>query len=199
MAQLKGLVLSLSTIHSSPRALLVAANRSITQHLDARSFITAAYAVVDVRARTMTYARAGHTPLIHVPGGGAAGERGARILAPNGMVVGLKIDDGGMFERLLEEQTIPLSAGDLYVFFTDGISEAMNDADDCFGEGRLARLSEEGADLPSDELRGRILDEVTAFVNGAAQHDDMTMVLLKVEDLPRAHATTVDVELAERR
>jgi sigma-B regulation protein RsbU (phosphoserine phosphatase) len=137
--------------------------------------------------------------LIHVPGGGAAGERGARILAPNGMVVGLKIDDGGMFERLLEEQTIPLSAGDLYVFFTDGISEAMNDADDCFGEGRLARLSEEGADLPSDELRGRILDEVTAFVNGAAQHDDMTMVLLKVEDLPRAHATTVDAELAERR
>jgi serine phosphatase RsbU (regulator of sigma subunit) len=199
MAQLKGLVLSLSTIHSSPRALLVAANRSITQHLDARSFITAAYAVVDVRARTMTYARAGHTPLIHVPGGGAAGERAARILAPNGMVVGLKIDDGGMFERLLEEQTIPLSAGDLYVFFTDGISEAMNDADDCFGEGRLARLSEEGAHLPSDELRGRILDEVTAFVNGAPQHDDMTMVLLKVEDLPRAHATTVDVELAERR
>src|SRR5438477_5412841 len=114
MAQLKGLVLSLSRIHASPRSLLVAANRLIAQHLDARSFITMTYAGVDLRARTMTYARAGHTPLIHVPGrtttttdaetagraenssAHSAGSvlnvvsppRRAHILVPNGMVVG---------------------------------------------------------------------------------------------------------------
>src|SRR4029079_8599755 len=79
MAELKGLVLSLSQIHSSPRELMIAANRIIANNLDARSFITMTYAVIDMRERTMTYARAGHTPLIHVPGVG-----GARTLAPDG-------------------------------------------------------------------------------------------------------------------
>src|SRR5439155_6718136 len=119
MAELKGLVLSLSEIHTSPRALLISANRIIAKHLDARSFITMTYAVIDLEARTMTYARAGHTPLIYVPGPGVDSRR-VRILAPDGLVLGLKIDKGEMFERLLAEQTIPLHSGDLYLFFTDG-------------------------------------------------------------------------------
>ena len=57
----------------------------------------------------------------------------------------------------------------------------MNDADDCFGETRLAQLVEEHAHLPSDELRERMLREIAAFVGGAPQHDDMTMILLKIE------------------
>ena len=78
MAELKGLMLSLSRIHTSPRDLLIEANRIIAEHLDARSFITMTYAVVDLRARTMTYARAGHTPLIYLPGAGAGGASGCR-------------------------------------------------------------------------------------------------------------------------
>jgi len=187
MAELKGLMLSLCRIHSSPRELLVAANRIIADHLDARSFITMTYAIIDLRARTMTYARAGHTPLIYVPGGGIDARR-AQILAPDGMVLGLKIDNGEMFERLLEEQTIPLHPGDLYLFFTDGISEAMNAFDDCFGETRLGQLAENHADLPSDELRERVLREISAFVGAAPQHDDMTMILLKVDEVAAAVA-----------
>ena len=76
MAELKGLMLSLTQIHRSPRDLLIAANRIIAEHLDSRSFITMTYAVLDLDARTMTYARAGHTPLIHLPG--ARGRRAAR-------------------------------------------------------------------------------------------------------------------------
>ncbi len=68
------------------------------------------YAVVDLRARTMTYARAGHTPLIYLPGAGAAATARVQILAPDGMVLGLKIDDGEMFERLLEEADDPAAA-----------------------------------------------------------------------------------------
>ena len=187
MAELKGLVLSLSRIHTSPRELLITANRIIAEHLDARSFITMTYAVIDLRARTMTYARAGHTPLIYLPGGRRREPRRAQILTPDGMVLGLKLDNGEMFERLLEEQTIPLRDGDLYLFFTDGISEAMNAGDDCFGEQRLATLVEEHAHLPSDELRERVLREIASFVGDAPQHDDMTMILLKVE---AAHAAS---------
>jgi sigma-B regulation protein RsbU (phosphoserine phosphatase) len=187
MAELKGLVLSLSEIHTSPRTMLIALNRIIANHLDARSFITMTYAVVDLRARTITYARAGHTPLIYVPGVCAdGGARQVRILAPDGMVVGLKLDNGEMFERHLVEETIALQAGDLYLLFTDGISEAMNGRDDLFGESRLGRLIETHAHLPSEELRERVLREIAAFVGDAPQHDDMTMILLKVDELPAA-------------
>jgi sigma-B regulation protein RsbU (phosphoserine phosphatase) len=217
MAQLKGLVLSLSTIHSSPRALLMDANRIIAQHLDSRSFITITYAVVDLQARTMTYARAGHTPLIHVPCGArmitaetedrgtfsanpvvdvTTEPRHAQILTPDGMVLGLNLDDGRMFNSLLEEATIPINAGDLYVFFTDGISEAMNGANDCFGEVRLARLVEDHAALRPDELRERILREIETFVDGAPQHDDMTMILLRVEEVPRPAVAAETAQVA---
>jgi sigma-B regulation protein RsbU (phosphoserine phosphatase) len=187
MAELKGLMLSLSENHSSPRELLIAANRIIAHHLDARSFITMTYAIVDLRKRSMTYARAGHTPLIYVPGDGG-GARGVRILVPDGMVVGLKLDNGEMFNRLLQEETIALRPGDLYLFFTDGISEAMNAHDECFGEPRLGELIQAHAHLPSAELRERVLREIAAFVGDAPQHDDMTMILLKVDEVGEAVA-----------
>ena len=197
MAELKGLVLSLSEIHTSPRTMLIALNRIIANHLDARSFITMTYAIVDLRARTITYARAGHTPLIYVPGTCAdGGQRQVRILAPDGMVVGLKLDNGEMFERHLIEETIPLQSGDLFLLFTDGISEAMNARDDLFGESRLGRLVETHAHLSSEELRERVLREIAAFVGDAPQHDDMTMILLKIDELA-PNAATIDAELAE--
>jgi serine phosphatase RsbU (regulator of sigma subunit) len=199
MAELKGLVLSLSRIHTSPRALLIDANRIIAKHLDARSFITVTYAVLDLKARTMTYARAGHTPLMLLPGGHTDQTGRARILAPGGMVLGLKIDSGEMFERLLEEEVVPLRPGDLYLFFTDGITEAMNAYDDTFGEARLGRLIEENAHLAPEELRERVLREIEAFVGDVPQHDDMTMILLRVDDVKEAApgASEEDEALAE--
>ena len=59
--------------------------------------------------------------------------------------------------------------------------EAMNGASDLFGDSRLSRIVEEHGHLASGELRERILREIEAFVAGADQHDDMTMILLKVE------------------
>ena len=181
MAELKGLMLSLSQLHTSPRQLLIDANRILSNHLDSRSFITMTYAVVDLRARTLTYARAGHCPLIYLPGPHAL-SRGVKILAPDGLVLGLKIDNGEMFSRLLKEDTVALGAGDLFMLFTDGISEAMSPTDEYFGEGRLGSLIEEHCHLPFEELRERILREIRAFVGSASQQDDMTMLLLKVEE-----------------
>jgi sigma-B regulation protein RsbU (phosphoserine phosphatase) len=185
MAELKGLVLSLSRIYHSPRQMLIEVNRIISDNLDARSFITMTYAVVDIVNRTLTYSRAGHTPLIHLPylSQNGNGTRHAHVLAPSGMVVGLHLDGiHDRFESLLEELTIPLQGGDVFVLFTDGITEAMNAEMDLFGEDRLRGLIEEHGELSSEELRERILREVEAFVGEADPHDDMTMILLKVED-----------------
>ena len=203
MAELKGLMLSLSQLHASPRELLISANRIIAQHLDARSFITMTYAVVDMCARTLTYARAGHCPLIYLPGSGGRGQgaggrrmqadgdggvqvvaaRRAQIQVPDGLVLGLKIDGGERFENLLEEVTLPLAAGDVVLLFTDGATEAMNAAGEPFGEERLAEIIEEHGDLPFEELRERILREIRAFVGDTGLHDDLTLVLLKVEEV----------------
>src|SRR5204863_2786284 len=113
MAELKGLILALSQSHRSPRALLIEANRIISQHLDTRSFITITYAVVDLEARTLTHARAGHCPLMYLPGVGGP-SRQVQVLLPDGLVLGLKIDNGELFNGLLEEVTLPLDAGDLF-------------------------------------------------------------------------------------
>ena len=118
MAELKGLMLSLSRIHTSPRSLLIEANQIIANHLDSRSFITMIYAVVDPEQRLLTCARAGHTPFIRIPAGDAS-ERRARVLAPDGMVLGLNLDGGERFERGLREVTIPLQRDDVWFFFTD--------------------------------------------------------------------------------
>jgi len=181
MAQLKVIVQSLSRLHHEPKEFLAAVNKVVSANLDGKSFITMSYGVIDVERREMTFARAGHCPLIHVPASQPAGMRKARLLVPDGLVVGLQIDDGTMFDSILKEQTISLEPGDLVVWFTDGISETMNDAFDCFGEQRLAQVVEQYAHLPFDQLRSYILAELRAFAGGADQHDDMTMILMKIE------------------
>jgi sigma-B regulation protein RsbU (phosphoserine phosphatase) len=180
MAQLKVIVQSLARLHHEPREFLIAVNRVVAQNLDAKSFITMTYGVVDLERRELTFARAGHCPLIHVPGREPAGLRRAEVLAPDGLVVGLKIDDGEMFQSMLEERIVTLASGDLLVLFTDGISETMNEAFDCYGEARLSKVIEQYAHLPFDQLRSYILAELRAFAGTADQHDDMTMILMRV-------------------
>ncbi len=185
MAELKGIILSLGQIYQSPKRLLMEANRILATSLDARTFITMIYLVVDLEARTVTYVRAGHTPLIYLPANGQPPQ--TQILIPDGLVVGLQLDGiEELFEELLEERTLPIAAGDLFVLFTDGITEAMNEEFDLFGEERFSRLLEEHGHLPSEDLRERILGDVEAFVGDADQHDDMTIVLLRIDDPPSA-------------
>jgi sigma-B regulation protein RsbU (phosphoserine phosphatase) len=176
MAELKGLVLSLSRIYESPARLLSEANRILAATLDPRSFITMTYAVVDTAARTMRYARAGHNPMIQFD----AITGLTRVLTPPGL--GLGIDSGARFDEILEEAEVPLRGGDVFLFFTDGLSEAMNGKAELFGERRLRDVIESADRVGEDEsaLKDRILAAIRAFVGEAAQHDDMTMVILKV-------------------
>jgi sigma-B regulation protein RsbU (phosphoserine phosphatase) len=180
MAELKGLMLSLSQIYQSPRQLLIEVNRIISENLDTRSFITMTYAVIDLDAGLMTFARAGHTPLMFMRPGQPGAT--ARVLIPNGLVVGLRIPGAHeKFEALLEEDRVELRIGDVLVFYTDGITEAMNEESDLFGDARLSALLSEHGHLDAPDLRERILREIEAFVGTADQHDDMTMILIKVE------------------
>jgi len=180
MAELKGLMLSLSRIHSSPRALLIDADRIISRHLDSRSFITMTYALIDRRAGTFTCARAGHCPFVRIQAAHGRESR-AEVLAPDGMVLGLNLDGGERFERCLQEISIPLERGDLFFFFTDGISEAMDGGGNCFGESRVTAFLEANALLSPEAIRDRLVEEVTTFADGQPQHDDITMIILRID------------------
>jgi sigma-B regulation protein RsbU (phosphoserine phosphatase) len=178
MAELKGLMLALSHTERSPRQLLMTVNHLLAEHLDNRSFITATYAVIDLDLMTLTYARAGHTPLIIVSGGKS------ETIVPDGMVLGLRLPGAShRFETLLEEQTRPLRPGDLIVLYTDGITEAMNVDGDLFGDGALGRILSSGARHDAAAVRERVVREVNTFVGGAEPHDDMTMVVIKIHDV----------------
>jgi sigma-B regulation protein RsbU (phosphoserine phosphatase) len=183
MAELKGLLLSLAQRYQSPRELLIEVNRILSDNLDSRSFITMTYAVIDLAAGLMTYCRAGHTPMIYLPARGPL--RGlAQTLQPGGLVLGLRID--GIHEKfvaLLEEDTIGLERGDVFVLYTDGVTEAMDQDGELFGDNRLRRIVEEHGHLRSAELRERILREIESFVGPADQHDDLTLILIKIAEV----------------
>jgi sigma-B regulation protein RsbU (phosphoserine phosphatase) len=132
---------------------------------------------------TMTFARAGHTPLVVLTDGTA------RSMVPNGIVVGLRIPGAQeKFADLLEECRVDLRRDDVIALYTDGITEAMNASSDLFGDARLSRLIAEHGHLDAADLRERILREIESFVGQADQHDDMTMILIKVEEAAVATA-----------
>jgi sigma-B regulation protein RsbU (phosphoserine phosphatase) len=176
MAELKGLMLALTRKEQSPRSLLIEANSMLSAHLDNRSFITMTYAVIDLEARTLTCARAGHTPLIVVSNGCS------EVIAPSGMVLGLRLPGAAeLFGEVLEDYTRPLQTGDVIVLYTDGITEAMNDQGDLFSDESLATVVQGQHEHDAAEIRERVVREVRAFVGDAEPHDDMTMIVLKME------------------
>ena len=103
-------------------------------------------------------------------------------------VPGFRFDDGQTFERLLEEATLPIAPGDLFLLYTDGLTEAMNPAGDFFGEDRLSALVQSNGTAPFHQLRDEILSAISTFVGPAEQQDDMTMLLLRVQAMEPAAA-----------
>jgi sigma-B regulation protein RsbU (phosphoserine phosphatase) len=70
--------------------------------------------------------------------------------------------------------------GDTLVAFTDGISEAMNSSDEEWGETRMMVAIQQCDNMNADQLMQQIFTDADQFVAGAKQHDDMTVVILRV-------------------
>ena len=178
MAELKGLMLALSRIYDSPRQVLIEANRVLHDALDARTFITITYAVFDSAAGRVTFARAGHSPLLHLAQQNGRWPRSEALIPPG---LGLALDPGPVFDAILEERSDPLRSGETWLFFTDGVSEAMNAESDMFGEERLMRLLEDNAALPPAAIQRTVEDAVQEFTGTETHADDLTMVLVRVD------------------
>ena len=115
-----------------------------------------------------TYVNAGRNPPLLFRGGDVI------RLETGGPVVGLL----PAFEYA--QSTITLQRGDLFVAFTDGISEAMNAADEEWGEERLIVCVRSAGEISAQELIQRTIAAADSFVAGAKQHDDMTIIVARV-------------------
>jgi sigma-B regulation protein RsbU (phosphoserine phosphatase) len=86
----------------------------------------------------------------------------------------------GLLSQSYQQGSFSLTPGDLVVLFTDGVSESMNGRDEEWGETRLIEFANTCYGLPAFEVMTRIFAAAEAFASGASQHDDMTLVVLRV-------------------
>jgi sigma-B regulation protein RsbU (phosphoserine phosphatase) len=97
-----------------------------------------------------------------------------------------RLDTGGPVVGLLpgvpyQQGTAALVPGDLLVAFTDGVSESMNESNDEWGEERLIECARSCIGLNANQTMKRILAAADAFVAGAKQHDDMTIIVARIQ------------------
>ena len=171
MASLEASLRALASVVQDPADLMGRVNRLVYQASSANRYATLFYAEYDPPTRRLTYVNAGHNPPIVLRNGGG----GCQVLRleTGGPVIGLQPQgyQRGLFSH---------EAGDLVVLFTDGVSESMNVRDEEWGEERLIELAKACYGFPAQEAMRRILAAAQAFAAGAPQHDDMTLVVLRV-------------------
>jgi serine phosphatase RsbU (regulator of sigma subunit) len=157
-------------MYESPRDILVNVNRRIFDGIERKSFITMILAKFDVARREVVICRAGHNKALISSSG--------RVEQLNAAGIGLGLERGSVFDSTLEEVRRPLVPGGRFLFYTDGLTEAMDSEQREFGEEAVVSLVDGGRSLPSAELQESILRAVEGFRGEAEQHDDITMVVV---------------------
>jgi sigma-B regulation protein RsbU (phosphoserine phosphatase) len=154
-------------------ALISNVNRQVFETSSSNRYATFFYAQYNPATRLLTYVNAGHNPpmLFHGSDGGWQVTR----LETGGTVVGL------LETSHYQQGSLTIAPGDVFVAFTDGISEAMNNADEEWGEEQLAETIRACNGLAAAEIISRVMQAADVFVAGAKQHDDMTVVVLRAQ------------------
>ena len=174
MTLTKGFLNALAHVSLSPSKVLTQVNKLFYENVERGMFISMVYGIFDTKAKTLTLARAGHNPVIMRK----SKENHAQVVNPSGLALGL--DQGGTFSKSIQEVKTRFQSGDLFVFYTDGFPEAMNKALEEFGEGRLLKTVEKYSGGSASTIMEGIFKEMKEFTGKAKQHDDMTIVVVKI-------------------
>ena len=169
-AMLYASVSTLSSSSSSPESVLSQVETTLRNQLGEGHYVTIFYGVLDLRTYVLHFVNAGHCPPILRRRDGST-----ESLLPTRPVLGFMLDEGFRSERL------GLHAGDRLLLYTDGVSEATNDAQEEFGPERLAALVAGAEDETMEQRYGHIMGQVRGHANGKFS-DDATLLLLAVND-----------------
>jgi len=155
---------------SSPCNVLTSINTILHERQLEEYYCTLCYAVFDMKRRILTLANSGlpypvrstaeSTGLIELPG------------VPLGAFVGVNYS----------ELSYPVQPGDVFVFYSDGVSEAMNEQQDEFTSERLIEVVKEARQLPAAHIVERITSAVAEHRAGYPPSDDMTVVVVRIAD-----------------
>jgi serine phosphatase RsbU (regulator of sigma subunit) len=156
----------------SPKDILIEINKQIYPQIERNSFITMIIARFNVEKRKVTLARAGHNPVLY--------HNGKEIITLNNKGIGLGLESKGIFESNLEEIEIDFNINDLFLFYSDGLTEAMNKNREEFGLDNLKNILTKSLNSTSLELKNKINAEVDAFRGDYEQNDDITFVTVKI-------------------
>jgi len=174
MTLTKGLLSAVTKDNSILGHVVQEVNRHLHSVTRKKVFVTMALGFLDVEKRLLECVRAGHNPVVWRQ----AAQNLTTLVSPNGL--GLGITAGRIFSAQLKVAEMALGAGDAVVFYSDGITEAMNSSLEQFGEQRLMDAVERADALDAAAARDSILAEVRGFLAGVHPQDDMTIVVLRV-------------------
>ncbi len=167
MATLRAFLRGQAIDHETDLSAVVAnLNRLVFESSAQNRYATFFVGTYDSTARVLSYVNAGHNAPMVIRAGGEV----VRLEA-GGSVVGL------MRAASWEQGQVKLQARDFLVAFTDGISEAMNHADDEWGEERLIEAARAMPGAPAKAILDHIVGSADGFVAGAPQFDDMTLIV----------------------
>jgi phosphoserine phosphatase RsbU/P len=147
-------------------------NRLVYDASAENRYATFFYAQYDPQTRQLTYVNAGHNPPIILRKKDAEWE--LTRLEEGGAVVGL------LPHFPYTQATVQMEPGDFFLAFTDGISEAMNPDDEEWGEEQLIETAKACNGLAAADTIAFIVDAADRFAAGAKQHDDMTIMVVRV-------------------
>jgi serine phosphatase RsbU (regulator of sigma subunit) len=161
----------------NPRTLLSIANFFLRDEIPKTMFVTLFYVLVDSSQNSITYSCAGHNP-------GFLFNPEVKVLVeikPKGFPLGIHLFDEKQFAERIEEGRKSFKTGDVLFLYTDGITEAMNEQKELFGEERLKDILRKHGSLPAKRIRSILENELDAFTKKAPQSDDITFVILRRE------------------
>jgi sigma-B regulation protein RsbU (phosphoserine phosphatase) len=170
-ASLQALTATSATLHE----VVIGLDRYCRAHsLNGRRFTTAFLAEIDIETHEMVYVNAGHNDPILLRASGDI-ER----LSTGGPPFGIpKFTES---EVPYPSGRVHLGVGDLLFIFTDGVVEAVNDADEEYGEPRLLHCVRNAPVERAENTLKRVMGDVNAFVGPARQYDDITVLVLRLE------------------
>lgn len=166
MAMLKAALLILVEETVKPEEILRRLDTVVRTKGETRVFVTATLALLDLRTGALRLTNAGHPPTYRLRGG-----KVEEILLPSSPLGGLGHNYG--------RATLDLTSGDVVVWLSDGLIEAVNGADEPFGYERVLETLEGVDGAGATEVRNRLLDAVARYTGGLPPDDDRTLVVMK--------------------
>ena len=170
MASLRASLRGLADDHAHDLARMMRRLNSLIYDSSAvNRYATFFFAIYEPRSRELRYVNAGHNPIF--------------VLRASGQT--LRLEDGGPVVGLLRDVTyeshcVQLQPGDVLLAYTDGISEDMTADDEEWGEGRMLDAARSLTGLGAPTMLRELFLSADRFTGGAAQHDDMTILLMKL-------------------